>query len=143
MLLLALAAASTLGTQPAATAVRCRDAVMTTELNACLGHERDEAMAVLERYRAAARAHVIRDRPELTEFPAEFDAAQAAWLGYQKSQCGAVFTLWREGTIRGAMILNCEIRMAELRTHELWHDWLTYVDSTPPVLPEPVVARGS
>ncbi len=144
MLLLALAVVSTLSTQPPVTIARCEHEADTISFDQCLGRERDKAMHTLERYRIAARAKLIGENPETTTLPAAFDAAQATWLEYQKHQCDAVYTQWQGGTIRGAMSLSCEIRMIELRTHELWSTWILHInDDTPPVLPEPVVERGS
>lgn len=143
MLVLALTVAASLATQPPSTAQRCATAANTIALNECLAASRDEAFNTLERYRLAARKRLIRENPETPALPVAFDAAQAAWLTYKKHQCDAVFMLWQGGTIRGAMNLRCEIRMLQLRTREIWRDWLTYADSTPPVLPEPVVESGS
>ena len=142
MLLIALAVVSTLGTQPPTTTPPCPSAATTIALDTCLGGERDQAMAQLERYRAAARALLGKDNASAGVLKG-FDAAQATWRAYQTTQCGAVYTYWQAGTIRGAMALTCQIRMARLRTHELWSTWLTYPDSTPPLLPEPIVATGS
>ena len=36
------------------------------------------------------------------------------------------------------MNLGCMIEATRARTHDIWTDYLTYVDRTPPVLPEPV-----
>ena len=38
------------------------------------------------------------------------------------------------GTIRGTMELNCEIFLTR---QACWSEWLTYMDDTPPILPEP------
>ena len=40
-------------------------------------------------------------------------------------------------TIRNAMSLTCRIRLVDQRTHTIWQNWLTFMDSTPPILPEP------
>ena len=48
-----------------------------------------------------------------------------------------MFDFWRGGTIRVGMELDCRIRLTRLRTFALWRDWLTFADSTPPLLPRP------
>jgi len=48
-----------------------------------------------------------------------------------------LYDWWKGGTIRGAMTLGCRTRITEARTLEVWRNWLTYVDSTPPILPRP------
>ena len=143
MLLLALTVFSTLGTQPPVTVPRCETAANTIAFDACLGRERDKAMRTLERYRLAARAKLAQDNPDNAHLLADFDAAQTAWEAYDKAQCNAVYTLWQAGTIRGAMSLRCDIRLTQLRTHELWSTWLVDENGPAPALPEPVVERGS
>ncbi len=143
MLLLVLATASTLATQPPVSVARCERSPNTIAFDECLSRARDAAMRILDRYRAAARARIVRENPENGALPVTFDAAQAAWVDYKKRECDAVYTLWQAGTIRGAMALRCDIRMTQLRTHELWLDWLTDPNGPAPALPEPVVERGS
>ncbi len=143
MLLLALTVFSTLGTRPPVTVPRCQTAANTIAFDQCLGRERDRAMATLERYRVAARTKLARENPENGRLLGDFDAAQAAWVAYDKAQCDAVYTLWQAGTIRGAMSLRCDLRLTQLRTHELWSTWLVDENGPAPALPEPVVERGS
>lgn len=143
MLLLALTVFSTLATQPPVTVPRCRTAADTVSFDQCLGRARDGATRVLERYRLAARTKLARENPENGRLLGDFDAAQTAWLAYEKAQCDAVYTLWQGGTIRGAMSLRCELRLTQLRTHELWSTWLVDENGPAPTLPEPIVERGS
>ncbi len=143
MLLLALTVFSTLGTRPPVTVPRCQTAATTIAFDQCLGRERDKATRVIDRYLLAARTKLARENPENGRLLGDFDAAQKAWLAYDKAQCDAVYTLWQAGTIRGAMSLRCEIRLTQLRTHELWSTWLVDENGPAPALPEPVVERGS
>ena len=143
MLLLALTVFSTLGTQPPVAVPRCQTSTNTIAFDQCLGRERDKAMRTLERYRLAARTKLARENPENGRLLGDFDAAQTAWQAYAKAQCDAVYTLWQGGTIRGAMSLRCDLRLTQLRTHELWSTWLVDENGPAPALPEPVVERGS
>lgn len=143
MLLLALTVFSTLGTRPPVTTPRCQTAATTIAFDQCLGRERDKATGTLERYRLAARSKLARENPENGRLLVDFDTAQTAWLAYEKAQCNAVYTLWQGGTIRGAMALRCDIRLTQLRTHELWSTWLVDENGPAPTLPEPVVETGS
>ncbi|TVP91664.1 MAG: DUF1311 domain-containing protein [Pseudomonadaceae bacterium] len=111
----------------------CSKAISTLEINACAALERDEAQAMLAHYFTAALEHNAHD----SELVAAIKLAQADWAQYQQSHCGSVYSMWRQGTIRGAMALSCETQLTRQRTHELWENFLTYADSTPPVLPEP------
>jgi len=67
----------------------------------------------------------------------ELARSQRAWIVYRDSECGAVFNNWRGGSIRVSMELECQTRLTQLRSYSVWKNWLTYVDSTPPVLPRP------
>lgn len=111
----------------------CEKAVSTLEINACAGIELDEARATLDHYLAAALNHNGHDK----ELVHAIKLAQTDWLQFQESHCGSVYTMWREGTIRGVMALTCKTRLTRQRTHEVWENFLTYADSTPPELPEP------
>ena len=63
--------------------------------------------------------------------------AQKSWQTYMTAHCDSVYTQWRDGSIRGLMALSCKTKLTKQRTHEVWENFLTYMDSTPPVLPEP------
>ena len=65
-------------------------------------------------------------------------ASQSAWAAYAEIVCDGVHDGWKDGTIRTIMYLGCMIEMTHDRTRVIWRDHLTYADSTPPVLPEPV-----
>jgi uncharacterized protein YecT (DUF1311 family) len=118
----------------------------TIEVNACLGKVLDAVEAEHLKYAAAARARLKRaaesvgpDERGLREAPADFEKAETAWAAYRDAECGAVYAYYSSGTIRESMDLTCELRLTRLHTHAIWSEWLTYVDSTPPLLPEPPI----
>lgn len=45
--------------------------------------------------------------------------AQRLWVQFRDKDCGAVFDLWRQGTIRGNMFMECMSERTESRTKEL------------------------
>jgi uncharacterized protein YecT (DUF1311 family) len=106
----------------------------TLEINACLGRQLDAVDADLSRYVAAARKRLVAEAPSAL---GDFDKAETAWTAYRKAECDAVYDNWSGGTIRDAMDLTCQIQITRLHTQTLWLNWLTYMDSTPPILPEP------
>lgn len=73
------------------------------------------------------------------ETVAKIKSAQTAWEAYQSAHCGSVYSAWREGTIRLVMSHICVIYTTRMRTHDIWREFLTYMDSTPPILPEPEI----
>ncbi len=131
-----LAAASTVAAAPTP---RC-PGDNTIEINECRAAERDRADAELKRYLEAARQRLTSeaaDNPDVREALADLDKSQAAWAAYRTAECDAIYDYWKAGTIRTVMALSCEIDLTRQRTHQVWSQWLTYMDSTPPILPEP------
>jgi uncharacterized protein YecT (DUF1311 family) len=134
-----LAAATSLAAQPAP--AHC-PGDNTLEINACLAGQLEAADTRLGRYVAAARTRVQRDAKESDDAGgprtlADFDKGEKLWSAYREAACGAVYDAWSGGTIRGAMELTCELALTRAHTHDVWSEWLTYMDSTPPILPEP------
>ncbi len=113
--------------------VDCSDAITTREMNKCMSNELNLAKAELDKYLKATYKHQASD-PELI---ASIKTAQKDWQVYLSSHCDSIYTQWRDGTIRGTMSIACRTQLTKQRTHDLWASFLTYMDSTPPVLPEP------
>lgn len=115
------------------TKIDCDNASSTLEINACAQQELDAANAQLQAYLTAAYEHHSDDAQLL----AAIKTAQQQWQAYADAHCQAIYTQWREGTIRGVMALSCRLALTRQRTHEVWDSFLTYMDSSPPLLPEP------
>ncbi|UPR36939.1 DUF1311 domain-containing protein [Vibrio cyclitrophicus] len=113
--------------------VDCENAMNTIEINQCAAIELESAQAELDKYLAASFEHNAYD----AELVASIKKAQESWQAYMTAHCDSVYTQWREGSIRGVMALSCKTTLTKQRTHEVWVNFLTYMDSTPPVLPEP------
>lgn len=115
----------------------------TPEIDACAAEYARRADKELDRYVAAARKQIAEDLAQdagsgsTKDTPAAFDASQAAWTAYRKAECAAVYDTWSDGTIRGSMYQDCMERVTKARTTEVWSDWLTFMDDTPPRLPKP------
>lgn len=108
----------------------------TAEVERCLAADLARADAELNRYYAAAVARLAKDRQ--TVAIARLRASERAWVTYRDAECDAIYERWKDGTIRGAMALGCRMRVTRARTMTIWRNWLTYADSTPPLLPRPV-----
>ncbi|MFA0542551.1 lysozyme inhibitor LprI family protein [Vibrio sp. 10N.222.52.B7] len=113
--------------------VDCENAMNTIEINQCAAIELESAQAELDKYLAVSFEHNAYD----AELVASIKKAQESWQAYMTAHCDSVYTQWREGSIRGVMALSCKMTLTKQRTHEVWVNFLTYMDSTPPVLPEP------
>ncbi len=117
-------------------AIDCENAMNTIEINQCAAIELESAQAELDKYLAASFEHNDYD----AELVASIKKAQDSWQAYMSAHCNSVYTQWRDGSIRGVMALSCKTTLTKQRTHEVWVNFLTYMDSTPPVLPEPKLA---
>jgi uncharacterized protein YecT (DUF1311 family) len=126
-LLLAAAAASSAAPCPGTT---------TIEVNACLNARLERSDATLNHYYQTALERITKENGSK---PAqEFIKAERSWISYRDSECASAFDRY-DGTIRVSVGLECSIRLTRLRTYSIWRDWLTYPDSTPPLLPRPNV----
>lgn len=97
----------------------------------------DDADAQLNRYYSAAMARLKDQGEDFAKARTELRDAQRAWIRYRNSECGAVFTNWYPGSVARTMAADCSERLTRARTYAIWAHWLTFVDSTPPILPEP------
>jgi uncharacterized protein YecT (DUF1311 family) len=120
---------------PLMAADKCPDANNTYEIGVCLSEQLEQHEVELQHYLAEARAR-YKDNELIVE---SIEKAQQSWLVYRLDQCSSVYNIWRDGTIRSIMGLSCSIRMTQLRTHQIWHSYLTYMDDSPPLLPEPEI----
>lgn len=111
------------------------DGSTTRDVEQCLAADLDRADAELNRYYAAATKRLTEQQD--TAALAKLRTAERAWIAYRDAECDAVYQSWGQGTIRGAMILGCRIDLTKARTATIWQDWLTYADSTSPLLPKP------
>jgi len=109
----------------------------TLQVNACFDARFKETDTDLNRYFHAALRRARKESGGHTV--QRFVQAQRSWMAYRDAECGSVFDYWSGGTIRVSMELDCRIRLTRLRTYTIWREWLTYPDSTPPLLPRPDV----
>lgn len=113
--------------------LNCDNAMTTLYINQCAAMQLASAQAELRQYVEASVTHHADD----SELVTAIEYSQQAWEAYVTAHCDAVHTQWRDGSIRGMMALTCKTELTQQRTHTVWASFLTYMDSTPPVLPEP------
>ncbi|MEP1420869.1 MAG: DUF6265 family protein [Erythrobacter sp.] len=78
------------------------------------------------------------DDPDLVE---AIDKSEAAFREYRDAECSAVYESYGNGSIRVLENVLCSNKLTQRRTHTVWQHWLTFMDSSPPILPEPSTAR--
>ncbi|OEF27470.1 lysozyme inhibitor LprI family protein [Vibrio rumoiensis] len=115
--------------------INCEQAYTTMDMNTCSAMELKAAQTEMSRYLEAS-LNQQADDPEVVE---SIKTAQKDWHNYYTSHCHSVYEKWREGTIRGVMFTSCKTELTKQRTHELWKNFLTFMDDSEPVLPEPEV----
>lgn len=113
----------------------CSNATTTYDMGVCMTEQLEQQEVTLQHYLAEARARYAENE----EVVASIEKAQQSWLVYRQDQCSSIYNIWKDGTIRSIMGLSCSIRMTKLRTHQIWHSYLTYMEDTPPLLPEPQI----
>ena len=118
---------------PAIEIMNCDNPITTLEVDACLGIQAQQADAQLNKYYQTSLERYKDDEIIIKSLT----VSQTAWEQYLKSQCNSVWDLWRHGSIRNSEYTRCTIALTKKRTHFLWHTYLTFADSTPPMLPEP------
>lgn len=111
----------------------CSNAKNTVKMNECTSNRITGAERELARYLGKSLEH-ISDQPKSAQ---ALTKAQASWLQFRKDHCDAISEMWAGGTISTAMHGNCLVEQTQRRTHDLWKEYLTFMDSTPALLPEP------
>ena len=109
----------------------------TLEINACLSARLDRAQRRLDDYHQAAVERHSTGEENNDAVRLGIEASQSAFEAYRVIECSTVYEYWKEGTIRNAMHIQCLIRLTDERTHAIWQSWLRFMDSTPPLRPEP------
>lgn len=120
--------------------IDCAQAVTTVQFTRCADLSRRREDSRMARYLSSAsqRAHELDETDPDGHRSAWLKASQSAWKAYAEIACAGVFDQWSRGTVRTVMASGCWQDLIRERTHRIWADNLTFVDSTPPLLPEPV-----
>jgi uncharacterized protein YecT (DUF1311 family) len=113
--------------------IDCKNTFTTIEINACIGDALENENKVLGLYLSKAKERYANQVTVITSI----HQSQQDWLVYRQSHCDAVYDIWSDGSIRGLMFGECMLKLTKQRTHQIWADYLTYMDNTPPLLPEP------
>lgn len=103
-------------------------------MNDCLAAQVERSQARMAHYLEVAKDRYADEQPAVR---LGIEASQRAFEAYRGIECDTVYEDWKDGTIRGVMSLGCLLGLNDERTHTIWRNWLQYMDSTPPMLPEP------
>lgn len=99
----------------------CDKAYTTIEINQCGEFKHQEADKTLNTaYQAALRViESIEDKQQRDDTRHSLVEAQRLWVRFRDKDCAAVYALWSDGTIRGAMFWGCMVERTKQRTKEL------------------------
>ena len=107
----------------------------TIEINQSLDEVSRQVDRELGRYIEKIEAR-LQEEPETKT---QLQLSQKAWIAFRKSDCEAIYKHWKGGSTRGAISRSHYIKLTRRRTHDLWEAYLTFMDSTPPLLEEPKI----
>ena len=116
-----------------ATAVDCKHAKTTQDINYCQGLELDKLNNSLRIYYETSVQ--LNQNDELVV--QKLMDSQARWEDYKSSYCGALYNKSRFGTTSGAAHLKCQQKLVKQRTLNLWQDFLSGPDGRSSDLPKP------
>ena len=137
-LLAVLFAASVCQISVAQTLTTCETEPTTAQTNECMVKALERSEREMERYFKAA----VERMKGQSSTDTDLFATQMKWLEYRRAHCADVYDMWRQGTYRHSRSAACHLKLTTERTHDIWSAYLTYIDSTPPVLPEPLLHTG-
>lgn len=113
--------------------IDCENPMTTADMNYCARQDVIKAEDTMNTYLIAT----INANRHDTETVEAIMQSQTDWQKYRDSYCDAVYSHWRDGTIRGVMSISCEQALTEQRTHQLWQDFLRPMDDEEAVLSKP------
>ncbi|MFZ6873353.1 lysozyme inhibitor LprI family protein [Undibacterium sp. Di27W] len=120
-------------TAPAHAEVLCADMGTTQKETLCMTGEVDKANKKLASYLQTAKSRLQKEGQNKINL----ESTQKAWEDYRSAHCGDVYTFWAGGSIRHRQMAQCQLDLTLSRTRDVWQAYLTFADSTPPLLPAP------
>jgi uncharacterized protein YecT (DUF1311 family) len=101
----------------------------------CIYQELKQSTDNLNTYLYSALGHHSGDDKTIKNIK----STQVFWNKYIKFYCGNIYEFWQGTSIAIVKNMECNIRVNKYRTFELWQSYLTYEDSTKPVLKAPIL----
>jgi uncharacterized protein YecT (DUF1311 family) len=111
----------------------CHELRTTYDMASCISNKLDDSDVKMQRYFDRAIERYTEDKKVLDYL----EKSQKNWIVYSDLECRSVSATYGRGTYAGTAYLTCKLELTKRRTYEIWNHHLTYMDSTPPILPEP------
>lgn len=113
----------------------CGENKITLAINECLMQK----VEVSEQRLAAYLSRIQKKYSDEPKTLSLLDNSQSMWRSFRKEFCRSVYQEFAEGTVGNSIYARCNLQQTDRRTHDLWEWYLTYWDSTPPDLQEPLM----
>lgn len=126
----------TFAAQQSTDKINCDEAYTTQQMNHCAHEALQAEEVILQTYVEQSLIRFKDDKPTQTAIK----NSQEAWENYKTAHCNAVFSAWRDGTIRTLMKLGCYSQLTQQRTLQLWSDYLVAMDGTA-LYPKPTLTH--
>lgn len=113
--------------------VDCNNPISTLDVNYCAFKEYQIAESDLKKYFNEAKKSQASNKKVMSLL----NKSQKTWLEHREAFCSAVYEMWKDGSIRNLQLITCKTELTKQRTYTIWQSFLTYMDDSPPILPEP------
>lgn len=113
----------------------------TIDMDECQAKKLRELDWVLNKYQSAIVERISgenKDNPAYKQrLVSAYEEEAQAWSALINAASKSVDVDFEGGTISSSMYNERRVRLSELQIHDMWQNWLTYMDSSPALLPEP------
>lgn len=106
--------------------IDCEKAFTTYQINKCAYQVVESNEATLQTYFQKSLEQFENDKETQTAII----ESQKAWAQYATAHCSAVYSPYRDGTIRTLIRLSCRSLLIQQRTTQLWSDYLVLMEGT-------------
>jgi uncharacterized protein YecT (DUF1311 family) len=110
-----------------------QNALTDKDVQNCISIEAKQSEKLLNKYLKASVEQYFGDDKTIQNI----EQTQKIWQKYKNQQCNSVYDMWQGASVTFVEQLSCQVRLNRYRAYELWSVYLTYADSTLPVLKKP------
>ncbi|WP_133405385.1 lysozyme inhibitor LprI family protein [Parashewanella tropica] len=105
----------------------------TLSINQCKQTQLKQAQTKLAKYWQQA----LKQHSKPAEAKQALENEQKLWQKYADQHCQTVYQLYLPGTIAPSMMFDCQTRLTQSRTVEIWKAYIQTLSGDKPALPRP------
>lgn len=113
----------------------------TIDIDECQAKKISQLDWVLNKYQSTTVERISSENKDNAAHKKSLEAAYSeetqAWSALVNAASKSVEVDYEGGTISTSLSNERRIHLLELQIHDMWQTWLTYMDSSPALLPEP------